>query len=143
GDEPTITSRGPVAWGSRTWSMNAPDAVSYSTFSGSEFAASTVELRTSVPNPMGQTTSGATAGQWGLTLVNPLPTALTVTRIEIDCGTQGLFGPISMVAPATGWTTTPNLVTWNGSVDVSPRDALDFVVRISARSLNRTNIPVT
>jgi len=50
--------------------------VSYQTWSASEFAATAYELRGSVPNPMGKDTSAATAGRWGVTIVNPTRTPL-------------------------------------------------------------------
>jgi uncharacterized repeat protein (TIGR01451 family) len=131
----TTVVRGKAVCGTSTTNMSAIDGMDYATYSASEFAAATYELRASVPNPMGRDTGSATAGRWGLTIVNPTRAALNVTAVEIlDVNNVGLFNAITAVQPATGWARANNFVRWTGSIDVPAHSSYGFVVQIQGRS---------
>ena len=134
----TAVVRGQAVCGTLTTNMTSINGTSYSTVSASEFAALVPAIRGSVPNPMGQNTSAASAGRWDVTVVNPGRTALNVTRVDISANAATIFGAISAVQPTLGWTSNQTTVTWTGSVDVPPHSALDFIVQIAPRSQTRT-----
>ncbi|MDI6739761.1 MAG: hypothetical protein QME74_05295, partial [Candidatus Edwardsbacteria bacterium] len=132
GDGITTVTKGSPVTGTLPSNLNANDSLYYEV--SSRGGGGNLSVLAGFPKPM----QGASQGRWGATFVNPTDLAVTVTQVDIIADTS-LFGGVSGVVPATGWSLIGNdTVRWSGSLSVPAHEAYDFMADIAGNNLNVT-----
>ncbi len=73
---------------------------------------------------------------------NPTNQSINVSAVKFSSPTA-IFGVVTGVMPATGWSRTTTIVNWSGSMIIPPYSSEDFIVNITGSNTNNVNAIVS